>query len=397
MADYELWLTDDAGRRMALLTEFGEPAFFSYTRAVNGLGTASVGIPYVPFFAKINPPFQPDWRIEIWRSAAHGIPMRREDVYMLRKPNIYSRADGMQIIHFYGRNGYDLLRRRSVIQRAGTSHALKTDNADDMMKAIVREQMVYGSAVDEDGVVDNSRAWPQYEFTVDADLGLGPSITLGFHGKSVIDVLKDIKANTFQLNLNNSSNRRIFFSVEAVSLAVTNSLSPLGWVFRTRADLFGTDRTSGIEFSEENENIQTPSYAEDHLDEFNTVIVNGNGSGASMLIEVVTDSDRVNSSRWNRCEKVLSASNQATTTALQNAGYSELDKGKPKIDFPVIFLNTPGSRKHPRSMYGLDWDLGDLLRVNYAKKQFDVECTIVYVSVDENGKETITGRNEVSL
>lgn len=396
MAEYELWLTDDMGRRLALLTDFAEPAFFSYTRAVAGLGTFDFGMPFRPFQDKFIPYFQADWRVEVWRSPAYGIPMRREDVFMLRKPNVYTRQDGMQMIQFHGRNGYDLLRRRFVIQRGGTSYTLKTNSADDMMKAIVREQMLYGSALDKDGAVDNTRAWPQYEFTVDADYGLGPSLTLGFAGKSVLDVLRDIKAYTFQLNVSSSSNKRIFFGVEAQTISNASSASPMGWIFRTRAERYGADRTNGVEFSEGNENIQTPSYSEDHLDEVNAVIVNGNGTGRSQLIEIVTDSERVNSSRWNRCEKVLSASNQATTGALQNAGYGELDKGKPKIDLPVTFLNVPESKNTPRSLYGIDWDLGDLLPVNYAGKQFDVECTIVYVSVEDSGKETITGRNEVS-
>jgi hypothetical protein len=47
----------------------------------------------------------------------------------------------------------------------------------------------------------------------------------------------------------------------------------------------------------------------------------------------------------------------------------------------------------PRSLYGIDWDMGDLLKVNYAGKQFEIEVINVYVSVNENGEEKITGRN----
>jgi len=395
MADYELWLTDDSGSRLALLSDFKEPSFFSYTRAVAGLGTLNFGIPFKAFVKKFNPYFQPDWRVEVWRSREQGSALRSEDTFMLRKPYVYTRQDGMQIIQFYGRNGYDLLRRRSVIQRAGTSYTLMTAAADDMMKEIVRQEMLYGSALDEDGTVDNSRAFPQYEFSVEADSSLGPSLTLGFAGKSVLDVLKELKSYTFQLNASNSSNKRIFFSVDATSLYNTAINAYSGYIFRTRADTYGIDRTQGIEFSEENENIQTPSYAEDHLGEVNAVIVNGNGTGSSQLIEKVEDTTRVNASRWNRCEKIISAPSQANATSMQNAGYLELDKGKPKISLPLTFLDSPGSPDTPRSLYGIDWDLGDLLRVNYAGKQFQAECTIVYVAVDEHGKETITGRNEI--
>ena len=82
---YELWLLDDSGRRITLLEDM---AFFSYSRTVKGFSTVLVGIPYDAFVGKIYPIFEPDRRIEVWRSAGFGIPLRREGVYLLRKPKI---------------------------------------------------------------------------------------------------------------------------------------------------------------------------------------------------------------------------------------------------------------------------------------------------------------------
>lgn len=397
MAEHALWLTDDAGHRLTLLSGFVDPFYFSYTRVTSGLGTVSFGLSFWEFDKKIKPYFKPDMRVEMWRSPAHGVPLRREDVYMLRKPHVFTREDGLQVIQFYGRNGIDLLNRRSVIQRAGTSYTDKTDNIDDMMKAIVREQMLYGSARDEDGVVDNTRAWPQNEFSVQADLGLGPSVSRAMADRNVLDALKELKEASFQKNKDSASNRKIYFDVVPNNLAgVTTTVnSPLGWEFQTFADLRGSDRTTGIEFSLENENIEKPAYSVSHLDEVSSVIVRGNGRGNNQLTEVVSDATRVLSSRWNRVEKVLSATSESSTTALQDAGRAELYKGKPKEELFVTLLNTPGGPNAPRSLYGVDWDLGDLVRVNYAGKQFDAEIGTVYVAVDDTGKETITGRNNI--
>jgi hypothetical protein len=397
MADYELWMTDDLGRRFALLSDMTEPFFLSYSRAVSGLGTLSFGCAFESFQKKIKPYFLPDRRIEVWRSAANGYPMRREDVYMLRKPHIYTREDNVQVIQLYGNNGVDLLKRRSVVQRNGTSYTNKTDNIDDMMKEFVRQQMLYGSALDEDGVVDNTRAWPQNEFTVQGDLGLGPSVTRGYADRVVFDLLKDLKALSYQLNVESSASRRIHFDVVPKDLAsgAAASGAVLGWEFQTFADLRGTDRTTSREFSPENENIKSPAYSVSHLDEVNSVFVRGNGQGANQIVTNVEDSVRVASSRWNRFEKVISASSESSTTALQNAGKAELNKGKPSQDLLVTLLNTPGSRNVPRSLYGVDWDLGDRLPISYAGLQFEAEVNIVYVSVDQDGKEEITGRNEI--
>jgi len=394
--EYEFWLTDDAGRRMTLLKDL---SFASYTRSTIGLGTINLGIPFDPFFQEFKPYFRPDWRVEVWRSPAHGVPLRREDVFLLRKPHVYMRDDTVKILQFYGRNGLDLLYRRSVIQASGSLFTAKSDFADDMMKETVRQQMLYGSVLDEDGVVDNTRAWPQNEFLVQADFGLGPTMTMKFEGKQVNEAVKDMKLATFQLNLDSSSNRRIFYEVVPVNVTglTTANNSPLGWEFRTIADLYGQDRTQGIEFSVENENIKDPSYSISHLEEMNTVYVTSGNVSDNPQIELVQDANRAVDSRWNRVEGMISSPLEGVTiSSLQTAGYAELYRKRPVIEFPVTFLNTPGNGRTPRSLYGVDWDLGDLLRVNFAGLQFNVEVNVVYVSVDENGAETITGRNEVN-
>jgi hypothetical protein len=90
----------------------------------------------------------------------------------------------------------------------------------------------------------------------------------------------------------------------------------------------------------ENENIKSPDYSINHLDEVNAVVVNGNGRGESQQIEIVTDATRMQSSRWNRVEKVLTAGNESSTSGLQNAGRTELGNHRTKEDLNVTFVNT---------------------------------------------------------
>lgn len=388
---YELWLTDEAGQRMGMLNDY---SYISYTRAVHQFGSLEFAVPFKPFTRRYPVWFMPDWRVEVWRSPGSEYPLRREDVFLLRKPNVYTRTDdNMQMLRFYGRNGWDLLNRRVVIQRAGTSHATKTDYADDMMKAIVREQMLYDSAVDEDGTPDNTRAYPEGEFSVASDVSAGPQISLSFEGKNVLDVLKTIKKQTFQLYTDDPDNARIWYDVRPISLPGSK---PLGWRFETRAGLFGADRTNELEFSLENANISAPTYSISHLDEVNTVYVYGGGRGSTQIIQKVQDAARAGVSRWNLCETTISASNETDTAGLDSRGAAELEDKKPAEDLPLEFLNNPGGIHTPRSLYGLDWDLGDLLRVSYAGMQFEAEVNLVYISVNENGAESIGGRNEVN-
>lgn len=395
MAEYELWLADDAGRRLDILPEF---FWLSYTRVVSGLGTINFGVSFETFSDKFIPYFKPDWRVEVWRSAAPGVPMRLEDVFMLREARVYTREDNVQVLQFYGRNGIDLLYRRSVLQWGSTYARAVGVPVDDIMKNIVRQQMLYGSAVDGSGVPDNSRAWPQGEFSVQQNLSLGPLVSRAYSDRNVFEILKELKETSLQLNEDSSSNRRIYFDVVPRSLlgVTTTTHSPMGWEFQTFADLRGIDRTGGIEFSPENENLKSPEWSISHLEEVNSVISMGNGTGESQVTMQTTMTDRSTLSRWNLCEGIVNASAETSDQALADAGRAALDKGKPRENLNAILLNTPGGPSAPRCLYGVDWDLGDLVRVNYARKQFEIEILVVYVAVDDAGKETITGRSDVN-
>ncbi len=418
---YELWLLDDSGRRITLLEDM---AFFSYSRTVKGFSTVLVGIPYDAFVGKIYPIFEPDRRIEVWRSAGFGIPLRREGVYLLRKPKIYTREDDVTIITFYGRDAKDLLRRRVVIQPAGYPETRKTAPIDDMMKEIVREQMLYDSALDETGAVDNRRAFPEYEFTVQGNLSLGPDFTATFAERKVLDVLKELQDASFQLNKENSSNARIYFDVipfdaqgkkiyildeETGNPILAEDGEPIedeespetsakqGFEFVTFANLRGLDRSNNsLVFSVENNNLASPYYTLSYMDEENSIIVKGFGRGDSRAVEIVNDDNRIAASRWNLCEGYEDASTEPEQDNLADFGYARLHKGSPLEEISAVFLNIGESDDTPRSLYGIDWDMGDLLPVEYAGKQFVVEVSIVYVAVDENGVETITGRSDVN-
>jgi len=422
-SSYELWLLDDSGKRILLLEEM---AFFSYSRTVRGFGTLLVGIPYQAFREKIAPVFEPDRRIQVWRSPAKGIPLREEQTYVLRMTEIYKReTDGVEIIRFYGRDAKDLLRRRIVIQAAGTDYTRKTDYVDDMMKEIVREQMLYGSALDETGVVDNTRAFPEDEFLVQGEVSLGPSVTATFAEREVLDILKELQDASFQLNEDSSTiNSRIYFDVitfdaqgrllmildedgnpilDEDGYPILDEASPeisaeQGFKFVTFADLRGQDRTeSALVFSVENDNLDGPDFRNDFTQEENSIIVKGFGRGDSRAFERVQDDARVGASRWNLCEGYEDASTEPDQDHLEDFGYARLHDGRPKEDINAVFLNVPGSEDTPRSLYGVDWDLGDLLPVDYADKRFNVELMIVYVAVDQDGKETITGRSDIHV
>jgi hypothetical protein len=395
-ATYELWLLDDAGRKMFLLDHY---SYFSYTRSAHYLSPLQIGFMMKEWKALLGTTiFKPDWRIDVWRSPAYGYPMKREDTYMLRKLEVLTRQDGIEVVTLRGRNGMDLLNRRYAVQYEETAYTLKTDFIDDMMKAIVREQCLYGSCVDYAGVADNDRAFPQGEFTVEADASLGPSVTLAFPDRKLLDLIRELSDMSVAMNMEDSTNRKIFFGVVPVDLTGTTATlaepaAQTGFQFRTYADRVGADRTGGVEFSVENENLKTPQYGESHYDEENVCYVKGKGERSARAVFEVENLSLISKSRWNRCESVKTANYENDPAGLESAGIASLGEKRPVFSLDCEFLNTPGSSNTPRSLYGIDWNVGDILPVNYGGRQFYVEVMSAYIAINEQGVENITGRN----
>jgi hypothetical protein len=418
---YEFRLLDDGGRVICYLKDY---YFFSYSRSVNGFGTCEMGFQYDVFKEQVFPFFQPDRRIDVWRSPKKGMPMRREGTYLLRMYRVYDRTtDGVQIIVLHCRDLKDLLNRRYIIQAAGTSYTRKTAAIDDMMKEIVREQMLHSHAVDPDAVSAPEREWPAGEFLVQGDLTLGPVITQTFQDRNVLDTLKELREASFQLANAVTGNQKIYFDVVPMELTgvveeILREADPhapildemgfsllaelsqivsteLGLRFETYAGLRGIDRTAGLVFSPGNNNLEAPYYSKSHLEEANSVIVKGFGRGDSREWDVV-DAAGVTSSRWNRVEAFKDASSEPDQTNLEDYAYETLFKNEAKEEMTCVFLNTPGSEDTPRSLYSIDWDMGDLLPVEYAGQRWSVEVDIVWVAKDENGKENITGHSAIN-
>lgn len=371
---YEFWLTDDAGRRLALLSMFG---FANYSRSTQGYGTLQLGIPYDHYIARVSKTFQPDWRIDVWRSAGQSFPLRRESSYFLRKYSVYQRTtDNVRMVEFLGRSPLDILRRASVVTDS-VAYYTKTDYLDDMMKAIVTDQFITVGGFA-----------PSGEFSVDADLSLGPSISHSFFGRNVLDILKDLKATSLSLNRQSSSNRKIYFDV----VEGTGLSGGFGYVFRTYADQRGLDRTTGQVFSVENGNIKVPAYIEDYLDQVTEARV----YNQSATLGVTVDSPDVNLSRWNTIQQFEGATG-GDTNAMTSDANRILDENGARLSLSASFINSPGGPSQPRSLYGVDWDLGDLLPVSFAGKNITCEVAIVHVSVDERGEENIIGNTEIGV
>lgn len=367
-AKYELYLTDDAGRRIALLNNV---AFFSISRTSRGFGTCHVGIPLHDY--EVVPAFLLDRRVEVWRAPHHGATLREEGSFFLRKYNVYTRQeDSVQIIEFWGRSPIDILRRQSVVSTTLADYQ-KSNFIDSIMHELVDENFI-----------TPPQTAPVGELSAGGSESLGPIVSHTFFGQTVLDVLNDLKDMSFSLHQKDAAERRVFFDVVRGSLLPNGGF---GYIFRTYIDLRGSDRTGGVTYSVENGNVKDPSYFEDHLDSFTVSKVLNLSTPAYSWSEA---SPETKLSRWNT---IVSAqqSSDANHTLNEAKANAALQDGKSKRVLNINFVDSPGSDRQPQSLYGVDWDLGDLLPVSYAGRSFDAELETVYISVNAEGKENIVG------
>jgi hypothetical protein len=380
MADYELWLTRDNGQRIGLLNTVSN---FEYAIKYD-----DDGMGYGLFTVKADMDLSllglllgyPDRRIEVWRGTAYA-RKRLEQIIFIRYARVSTGEDGVHFYEFGGPDATDLLKRRVVWWRATTTATDKTDYADDMMKAFVTENLGTGVAA-----AQSTREITNWGFTVQADSSSGPEVSIaGTQGRQISDVLMEIADSAKE------NDTRVYFRVVPVTRTA--------FEFRTWVDQIGKDRTSGNEkltFSLARGNIKNPMLELDYNDEINAVLMLGLGpSDYSRYTQSVIDQTRIDASAVNRREGFYDAGDLGSkmipgdmVSAIAAAGHRYLNENDALKMFGADILDTPSTR------YGLHWNIGDRVLVDYAGMQFTCLIASAHFFIDQDGLETITARFE---
>ena len=173
---YELWLTSDTGERLAILER---AVSFTYTHATGGLGFFSVTLP-----GTFPRQFLDTTRRVLFFRKPSGGAMALDFVGFIRRVVASTDANNQLTRTISGNGPNWLLDGRIVYASAGSPGAEKTGDADDLMKAMVREQMGASAAT--------ARALLSTFFSVQADSSMGPTITKAFAYRPVLDVLQEL-------------------------------------------------------------------------------------------------------------------------------------------------------------------------------------------------------------
>jgi hypothetical protein len=312
--------------------------------------------------------------VEIWRGFGPGT--LKLDYCGFVRAWMFADNAGLEYTELYGLSSMELLARRIVYAYAGSVQAEMTDQADDMIKAIVKDQL--GS----DAVASRDLTNVGGGFTIQSDLADGVSLTKAFAFKNVLEICQEISDACMQ-----AGTHLYFDMVPLISSTVTGALA---FQFRTFAHWRGSDRTwdssSPIFVGPEWGNLQNGSMEFDYSEEVNYVYALGQGEGSAREVVGVPDYGRIYMSIWNWREGTKDARNidLGDTAALTGEANTYLNEHMPIFRFNGDIVQTPSFQ------YGLDWFFGDRITVIYAGIQRDANINKIHISRDSSGQESIT-------
>jgi hypothetical protein len=292
-------------------------------------------------------------------------------VYLIRRIS-YSDIEVSDYIEVSGWSGLELLSRRVVAYASTSAQAQKTDYADDMIKAIVSENL--GS-----DATDSARDLSAY-ITIAPDLGAGVSLTRGFSYRNVLTTCQEIA------NASGQAGTPVYFDV-VPTLGSSTLFDFRTYTGQPGAD-HGGDSDNPVFFGLAWGNLAQPYLAEDYTDEQNAVYGAGRGTKDDRYVSEQEDTARQGLSIWARREGVCQATDQTTQAGVQAKAKAQLQKKRPQMRFSGTLLDTA------QSPYGPAWRWGDWVVAEYRGQTFDCLVRAISISVNE-GVETINARMEL--
>lgn len=362
--NWEVWIGNQRGTRVAPLRKLYQ---IGATLVTNGVGAWSLVLP-----AKV---VKDEWLvtdaiIELWRRPFLST-QKLVTIGYLRRIEYYDNDRGTEMIEISGPDCNELLNTRIIAYPSGSSEALKSGYADDLMKEFVGQNMGTGTSSD--------RSLSPYNFTVTPGVNLAPVVSKGASYDNLLKTLQSIAATSTQMGT------PLFFRVIPQSF-IDGSV---GFTFDTMIGQPGDDRTS-LTFSKRNRNMVKPTVIIERSSEITVVYAGGPGEGKNRLVSVLSDTTRIGESIWNRRESFINAFNARSSEELDDRGHDALFLGRPKTTMSCMISSSTFCR------YGMEWSHGDKVSVDYQGHQYQTIVKTTPITVSKN-RESIQPRVEVTL
>lgn len=342
-------------------------------RSEYGVGSLYVDFPLKEF---INRNIDVDWRLEVYRRTAGGELVRVGDTQWIVKLVRYKVDENNNTsLHIIAYDMMYLLNKRIVAYVDGTPQTSKTMPADDMLKAIVRENL--GSLAS-----DYHRDLSEW-LVVEADSSIAPVVTKSQFGmQMILPVLNDI----CQL----SEAAGMYLSYDIVYDESTGKL-----IFKTYTQQRGANHGS---------NSSAPIYLAHHTDPVNIM-----GSGldyASIEIDATDERSYVYSGR--QAEDVnaifVEIENKIATNVSPLARAEDFITTGESLEYNDMMTEAHAWLQHKfRNLilnahiqetndmqFGIDYGFGDILALRYLGTTFNIHLDEFKIIVEGDGKEDIS-------
>ena len=330
--------------------------------------------------------FDPQWLgvdrlLEFWRRPVGG-EEKCLAVGFMRYWGWEELADGTEVCRFGGPDQVELLDRRIINYQANTANTSMTATSDDMLKAIVREAMVYPEAGND--WYGRPRYYPAANFGCDPAEAAGYSMSRDFAWRDLLPTMQEIAESSYCYGV------PLYFDV------FPNG--PARFMFRTWVNVRGIDRTIGtgivpILFSKEAGNLVDPSLRFDYTEELSYVSGGGGGEGPNREIDPEhgpISQMRESESIWNKRESFQDARECGRDRpCIAARAFQKLQEHRAKIIFSGTLLDMPQSR------FGVDWDFGDKVTARYKGFDFDGHIRSFTIRVGSDGVEEVSARMSV--
>lgn len=317
-----------------------------------------------------------DWRLEVYRRTAGGELVRVGDTQWIVKLVRYKVDEQNESqLHILAYDAMYLLDKRIVAYVDGTPYTDKTMPADDMLKAIVRENL--GSLA-----TDYHRDLSNW-LVVEQDTSTAPVVTKSEFGlQKVMPVLNDI----CQL----SEAAGMYLSYDVI---YDESIEKL--IFKTYTNQRGADRGS---------NSRSPIYLAHHTDPVN--VMGGGLNYASIEIDASDERSYIYSGRqaeeanaifaeignsivldsgpFARSEDFITTGESVEYNDVMTEAHAWMQE-----KFRNLILNAHIQETNDMQ-FGMDYGFGDILALRYLGTTLNIHLDEFKITLDGNGKEDIS-------
>jgi len=368
---YIVYVNDAFGNRLENVTDYMS---LSVAQAVGAVGSTVIALPgYYPLES-----FKKDGLLEIWRVPQNGQPyLLFNKIFFLRRRQFF--ISGNQ--SWWVLTGYDPnfifgdpsgRRGRIVTGFADTAYTSKTDEADNIIKAIAREQA--GSLA-----VDTARDLSAY-LSIQDDLSLAPSISKGFSWRNLLTVFNEICQASITAGT--------YLAWDVVCSTPPDGQGNVALELRTYTEQRGIDHRAssdspvliGTDFG----NLDDVEIDDDWGKETSYAYVGGQGEGPLRALSEGGDTARIAESPFNRREQFVDKSNTFDLTALAAERDAALRAGEPRAVFSGRVIQTDQAR------FDVEWAFGDYVTAQARGRSFDARIDTLLIRFDRDNGEQIS-------